>query len=48
MYNIKIMHAFGCRQIFLSIVSSKHTTLEQLMYNAILFIKLIEKITDEC
>lgn len=48
MYNIKIMHAFGCRQIFLCIVSSKHTTLEQLMYNAILFIKLIEKITDEC
>lgn len=24
MYNIKIMHALGCRQIFLCIVSSKH------------------------
>lgn len=25
MYNIKIMHAFGCRQIFLCIVSSQQT-----------------------
>lgn len=42
MYNSKIMHAFGRSQISV-LYHPNHATLEQLMYNAILFIKSIGK-----